>query len=136
MHRFFALALLMAGCTKDVTPKVMDVAQAAAQLASKRAVPVDCNTNAFRAAAGWLQGAILLSDYLEYTTTELPSDKTQPLIFYCTGKLCTASHEAAVLALQRGHTDVSVMSEGVKGWKAEGRPLVTFASRDRAAREP
>jgi len=34
-----------------------------------------------------------------------------------------ASHEAARRAVQNGYTDVSVMADGLMGWKAAGKPV-------------
>jgi len=34
-----------------------------------------------------------------------------------------ASHKAARRAVEAGYTDVSVMVEGLKGWKAAGNPV-------------
>ena len=33
-----------------------------------------------------------------------------------------ASHEAARRAVKAGYTDVSVMADGIAGWKAAGQP--------------
>ena len=35
-----------------------------------------------------------------------------------------ASHEAARRAVKAGYTDVSVMGDGIAGWKAAGQPTV------------
>ncbi len=34
-----------------------------------------------------------------------------------------ASHAAAVRAVKAGYRDVSIMAEGIKGWKAAGKPV-------------
>jgi len=34
-----------------------------------------------------------------------------------------ASHGAARRAVESGYTDVSVMSDGLKGWRAAGKPV-------------
>ncbi|MGO9453154.1 MAG: rhodanese-like domain-containing protein [Candidatus Binataceae bacterium] len=36
-----------------------------------------------------------------------------------------ASHEAARRAVQAGYTDVSVMADGITGWRAAGKPVQT-----------
>jgi rhodanese-related sulfurtransferase len=36
-----------------------------------------------------------------------------------------ASHGAARRAVEAGYTNVSVMADGLKGWKAAGEPVVT-----------
>jgi rhodanese-related sulfurtransferase len=38
-----------------------------------------------------------------------------------------ASHEAARRAVKAGYKDVSVMVEGIAGWKAAGQPTVSAA---------
>jgi len=35
-----------------------------------------------------------------------------------------ASHEAARRAVKAGYTDVSVMADGIAGWKAAGEPTM------------
>ena len=39
-----------------------------------------------------------------------------------------ASHEAARRAVENGYTKVSVMVEGIKGWKAAGQPTAQAAA--------
>ena len=39
-----------------------------------------------------------------------------------------ASHAAAGRAVEAGYTDVSVMVDGTKGWKALGKPTVKPAA--------
>jgi len=34
-----------------------------------------------------------------------------------------ASHEAARRAVQAGYTDVSVMADGITGWRGAGKPV-------------
>jgi rhodanese-related sulfurtransferase len=36
-----------------------------------------------------------------------------------------ASHKAARRAVEAGYTDVAVMVDGLKGWKAAGQPVAT-----------
>jgi rhodanese-related sulfurtransferase len=35
-----------------------------------------------------------------------------------------ASHGAARRAVEAGHTDVAVMVDGLKGWRAAGKPTI------------
>jgi rhodanese-related sulfurtransferase len=37
-----------------------------------------------------------------------------------------ASHKAARRAVEAAYTDVAVMADGLKGWKAAGRPVATL----------
>jgi rhodanese-related sulfurtransferase len=39
-----------------------------------------------------------------------------------------ASHEAARRAVKAGYTDVSVMADGIVGWKSAGAPTVPAAN--------
>jgi rhodanese-related sulfurtransferase len=80
-------ALSLAACKKDeVRPAEIAVADAAARIAANQATPVDANTPEYREGAGWVPGAVLLSDFAEFSFAELPADKNRPLIFYCTSK--------------------------------------------------
>lgn len=45
-----------------------------------------------------------------------------------------ASHEAARRAVASGYTNVSVMSDGIFGWKDAGKP-VTFPSGHESAKD-
>jgi rhodanese-related sulfurtransferase len=40
-----------------------------------------------------------------------------------------ASHEAARRAVKAGYTNVSVLVDGIMGWKAAGEPTATVSSR-------
>jgi len=62
----------------------------------------------------WVPGAVLLSDHRNYALSELPSDKSQALVFYCGGTQCRASDAAASRALSAGYASVSVMREASK----------------------
>ena len=57
------------------------------------------------------------------TAKDLPADKAQKLVFYCTNEQCTASHESAVTAKKLGHDNVYIMPAGIVGWRAENRPI-------------
>lgn len=84
---FLVAALVLAACTKDVAaPADLPVAVAAARFAANEATPVDANTPEYRAMAGWVPGAVLLSDFAEFSFAELPADKSRPLVFYCTSR--------------------------------------------------
>jgi len=104
------------------TPE-LTVAQVASELREKRATVVDANGPETRQQYGVVPGAVLLSDHRNYALTELPSDKKQPLVFYCGGTQCRASDAAASRAQSAGYASVSVMREGIKGWVAAGQPV-------------
>jgi rhodanese-related sulfurtransferase len=108
------------------TPE-LSVAEVATALREKRATVVDANGPETRQQYGVVPGAVLLSDHRNYALTELPSDKQQPLVFYCGGTQCRASDAAASRAEAAGYASVSVMREGIKGWVSAGQPVASFS---------
>ena len=70
---------------------------------------------------GVVPGAVLLTDSESFALTELPADKSKPLVFYCANKMFGASHEAAGKALTAGYTNVKVLPEGIAGWVKAGK---------------
>ena len=106
--------------------KTLHVADLASMI--KKAPPgltlYDVNVESTRSNVGVIPGSKLLSSSSKYNVgTELPADHNSPLVFYCANQQCTASHEAAKRAMAAGFTDVSVMVDGVFGWKKAGHPL-------------
>jgi rhodanese-related sulfurtransferase len=84
----------------------------------------DANSEATRNEHGVIPGAVLLQSYSEYDLAVLPTDKASDIVFYCGSTRCTASDKAAARAQEAGYTNVSVLREGIKGWKAAGKPTV------------
>ena len=76
----------------------------------------DANVSEIRARFGVILNAKLLGSR-DYDLSILPADKDAKLVFYCANTKCMASHEAARRALKAGYTDVSVMVDGIVGWK-------------------
>jgi rhodanese-related sulfurtransferase len=99
------------------------VADVAVALKDKRVVAVDANGVETREKYGVVPGAVLLSSHHEFALSELPSDKAQPLVFYCGGTQCRASDTAAARAAGAGYAQVSVMREGIRGWVAAGQQV-------------
>ena len=84
----------------------------------------DANPPDARTSTGWIPGAKLIAPYDKYdVATELPPDKGSDLVFYCRNTQCMASHAAAKRAINAGYTDVSVMADGIEGWKNAGMPV-------------
>lgn len=110
--------------------KPIHVADLAAALKSaKPPVVYDVNVESTREHVGVIPGARLLSSSSKYDVArELPADKKTPLVFYCANEMCTASHDAAEKALKAGYTDVSVMVDGIYGWKKAGQPRAALVS--------
>ncbi len=73
-----------------------------------------------RAQTGTIPGARLLASYNYNVATELPPDKNADLVFYCRNTRCMAAPEAASHAIGAGYTNVSVMADGIEGWKNAG----------------
>lgn len=102
-------------------PKKVTVNELASLTKVKKATPVDANGKEVRTNQGIIPGAVMLTSSTSYDVKELPEDKNAKLVFYCASEMCGASHQAAAKALQNGYTDVSVLPEGIKGWKAAGQ---------------
>jgi rhodanese-related sulfurtransferase len=71
---------------------------------------------------GHVSGAVNLPG-LKYPESILPKDKNATLIFYCKNEQCTASHEAAKQAAKYGYKNLYIMSAGIDGWAAAGKPV-------------
>ena len=84
----------------------------------------DANGDDTRQKEGIIPGAVLLSSFNSYDVAKtLPQDKSSALVFYCGNTKCMASHAAAKRAAQAGYANVSVMAEGIAGWKQAGKPV-------------
>jgi len=128
---------LFVGCrsSKDDAPKPtaaseqassaireVGVAQVAAFVKDKSATILDANGAETRKEYGVIPGAVLLTSSREYAVDTLPASKASKLVFYCGGTMCRASDNAAARAVAAGYNDVSVLREGIKGWKKAGQP--------------
>jgi len=113
--------LLLAACGEDEAAPIpeVSVAEAAAQLEAG-AVAVDANSDETRAERGVVPGARLLTSSSRYEASELPSDTSTSLIFYCASTRCSASDGAAERAREHGYENVSVMRAGIAGWVEAG----------------
>lgn len=96
------------------------------KLAAGECTPVDANGTETRKKMGVVPGAVLLTDSESFQVSELPADKTKPLVFYCANTRCGASHEAAEKALTAGYTNVKVMPDGIAGWVKAGKKVQTI----------
>ncbi len=111
--------------------KMIGQAKLAAELASANPPQVyDANTPETREHVGVIPGAHLLDSSSRYDADKtLPADKSSALVFYCANRMCTASHDAARRALAAGYKNVSVMYDGIFGWRKAGRPLAPAPGR-------
>ena len=62
---------------------------------------------------------------LDEQISKLPPEKNRKLVFYCESELCVRSYKAAEKALKQGYTDVSVLKEGLPGWKKAGYEVIS-----------
>jgi len=84
----------------------------------------DANLPDTRLRMGVIDGAHLLSSYDNYSVAkELPADKNARVVFYCFDKRCMASDAAAQRAIDAGYRNVSVMGDGIIGWRVMGAPI-------------
>lgn len=56
----------------------------------------------------------------KFDMSQLPADKSAPLVFYSDGPTGWKSYKAAVVAIRNGYTNVMWMREGSAGWEAAG----------------
>ena len=83
----------------------------------------DANTDETRKKEGVIPGATILASHDKYDVAKvLPPNKDASLVFYCANTQCSASHSAANRASKAGYKHVSVMSDGIQGWKKAGNP--------------
>lgn len=99
----------------------LSVPAVAELLKAKAGVVVDANDAQTRKEYGTVPGAVLLSDHRSFAFSELPEDKAEKLVFYCGGVKCRASDAAASRAASAGYSNVSVMREGIRGWRNAGQ---------------
>jgi rhodanese-related sulfurtransferase len=87
-------------------------------------VAVDANGEETRKEFGTLPGAVLLSNARTFELSELPTDKSSELVFYCGNEQCTSAPKAAARAREAGYTAVKVMPAGIRGWVKAGKPVI------------
>ena len=110
------------------TVKSVTITEVASLQKEKKATVLDANMTDFRKQNGIIPGAVLLTSFNKYDVSkELPATKDSKLVFYCANTQCKASHAAAQRALEAGYTDVSVLPDGLLGWKKSGQPTASPA---------
>jgi rhodanese-related sulfurtransferase len=119
-----ALVTVVAAAADNPPFKVLHVADLVTLMKGGSAVTLyDVNGASTRAHEGVIPGSHLLSSSSKFSAAkELPAEKSAPLVFYCANTQCTASHDAAKKAIKEGYRDVSVMVDGIYGWKKAGEP--------------
>ena len=74
----------------------------------------------------WEKGHVPTAKWVAFNdvkASDLPAEKDATLVFYCANERCSACHKAAAAAVALGHTNVSIMPAGIKGWEDAGRPV-------------
>ena len=62
-------------------------------------------------------------DPVDYKDSDLPADKNDVLVFYCSNPMCRKAPNAARRAKKLGYGNVHVMSAGISGWLAAKLPI-------------
>jgi hypothetical protein len=88
MCRALLPVLLLLACTKQPAEvKEVSVEEVAAFVKAGTATVCDANDDEYRKGAGFVPGAVLLTNFAEYDVkAELPADKARQLVFYCTSR--------------------------------------------------
>jgi len=108
--------------------KEVTITQVASLQMEKKVTVLDANGADFRKQHGIIPSATLLTHFQKYDAAkELPAAKDARLVFYCANTQCKASHAAAQKAVEAGYTDVSVLPDGLLGWKKAGQPTASVA---------
>jgi rhodanese-related sulfurtransferase len=93
----------------------------------KKTYIFDANNEQVRTSEGVIPGATILASSSDYVVAQtLPQDKTSNLVFYCANEACSASHNAAKRAVSAGYTNVSVLADGIAGWRKAGQKTAKF----------
>lgn len=74
--------------------------------------------------AGHVPGAVHLN-HETFEGSELPDDKKEDLVFYCSNPMCRKAPNAAKLAKTEGYQNVRVLSAGINGWISKKLPVET-----------
>jgi rhodanese-related sulfurtransferase len=98
---------------------------------------LDVNGTDTRAKLGVIPGAVLVSGPGSFDPAkELPADKSNILVFYCSSESCSAAPTAAQRAIEAGWVNVYVLDAGIRGWSQSGRPTAKAASAKPASTRP
>ncbi len=64
-----------------------------------------------------------------FDLTQLPADKTAPLVFYCAARACWTGYKASRTARAAGHGNATWLRGGFAEWLARGYPVATHDPR-------
>lgn len=73
----------------------------------------------------WLSAHVPGARHLDHETfleSDLPAERDQTLVFYCSNPLCRKAPLAARRAGKMGYSDAHVLSAGIAGWLAARLP--------------
>jgi rhodanese-related sulfurtransferase len=62
------------------------------------------------------------------SSQDLPEEKNALIVFYCMGRLCRYSPQAADLAHERGYSNLLVYRDGILAWRRAGLPMASLAT--------
>ncbi len=118
----------LAGPIKGEPFKVIHTSELDKWMTEKKEVHIfDANTEKTRTTDGVIPGATTLTSSTSYEVAKvLPASKDANLVFYCANTACMASHEAAKRATEAGYKNVSVLADGIQGWKSAGKPTEKY----------
>lgn len=91
------------------------------RMQNERLVIFDVNSD-----TSWREARVPGARHLDpktFAADELPADRNQALVFYCSNPLCRKAPLAARRALKLGYDNVQVLSAGISGWLAAGLPV-------------
>lgn len=76
-------------------------------------------------ARRYIPGAVHLGLYDNFNLADLEAvaKPDEPVVFYCSGELCSRSSQAAAWAVEWGHSRAYYFRDGVVAWRDEGLPL-------------
>jgi rhodanese-related sulfurtransferase len=99
--------------------KTVDPATLRRRMQSERIAIFDVNS-----PGSWRSARVPGARHLDPTFLEsdLPNERDQALVFYCSNPFCRKAPMAARRAKQMGYRNVQVLSAGISGWLAAGLP--------------
>jgi rhodanese-related sulfurtransferase len=105
--------------------KTVDPATLRRRMQSERIAIFDVN-----ARGSWLGARIPGARHLDpgaFLESDLPAERDQALVFYCSNPFCRKAPLAARRAGKMGYRDIHVLSAGITGWLAAGLPTESGA---------
>jgi rhodanese-related sulfurtransferase len=98
--------------------KTIDPPTLRRRMQSERIAIFDVNSR-----KSWLEARIPGARHLDpqtFAESDLPNERDQALVFYCSNPFCRKAPQAARRARKMGYHEVHVLSAGITGWLAAG----------------